>query len=88
MTATGDKLALGPTKLQLNPGSVTRSWELRVMQQYPGTKSVTLKQDSEGSWSGTATDDKGRRYSISIKAAPEEPGKERQYHFSRVPIME
>jgi hypothetical protein len=86
-TAHG-KLTAGATKLQLNSGSVTRSWELQVMKQYPGTKSVTLKEDSEGSWSGTATDDKGRRYTVSIKALPEESGKERQYNIDRRLIEE
>jgi hypothetical protein len=85
---SGGQLTAGATRLQLSPASVIRSWELKVAQQWPGMKEVRLKEDSEGSWSGTGKDEKGRRYSISIKAMPEEPGKERQYNMDRRPIAE
>lgn len=78
-------LQSGSTKLQLTADSVDRLWEQRVRKRYSHLKKVSVKKDSEGSWSGVATDAKGVRYDVSIRAQPEEPGKERHYSLQVLP---
>src|SRR5262249_46201166 len=82
------KLTPGSTRLRLTPESDLRHWEQRIVKKYPQLKlkTVSLKPDSEGSWSGTAMDERGKRYSVWIRPGPGGRGRERHYAAQVLPL--